>query len=385
MRILTVSPFFEGRGGGIEKVAAALASQFAAKGHRSVWAALGTCEDPLPGVTRLALAGREIGGGSVPLPLPTLSACAKVAEAVRAADAVVVHDALYATSLLTGLAASRRRSPWVVVQHVGAIPYRSRALRWTKAAADAVVTRPFLALAPSTAFISDTVRRELAPRSDASSALVFNGVDAATFTLPNSTQMKAARRRIGLGSEPAFLFVGRFVEKKGLDVIRHVAVMRPDARFLLAGEGPIDPSAWGLSNVQVLGRLQREGLVSAYHAADALVLPSTGEGYPLVVQEAMATGLPIVCGEGSAAADPEASRFLRGIPVDLTDPRGTAHRVADALQVLALARSADASAYARTTYRWETADRLLALLASQAPTLRHRTKFASAGRSDPPA
>ena len=35
-------------------------------------------------------------------------------------------------------------------------------------------------------------------------------------------------------------------------------------------------------------------MIECYHAADAVLLPSVGEGLPLVVQEAMAAGLPAV-------------------------------------------------------------------------------------------
>jgi len=53
-----------------------------------------------------------------------------------------------------------------------------------------------------------------------------------------------------------------------------------------------------------------EELSALYQAADLLVLPSVGEGFPLSVQEAMACGTPALVGEDTAAGSPEAGEAL---------------------------------------------------------------------------
>ena len=116
------------------------------------------------------------------------------------------------------------------------------------------------------------------------------------------------------------MFVGRFVEKKGLAALRELAINRPDCEFVLVGDGPINPASWGLQNVTLLGRRTRQELARLYRACDGLVLPSIGEGYPLVVQEALASGLSVYCGLDSAAADPGAMPFLHGVAVDPNNP-----------------------------------------------------------------
>jgi glycosyltransferase involved in cell wall biosynthesis len=93
------------------------------------------------------------------------------------------------------------------------------------------------------------------------------------------------------------LFAGRFVEKKGLGLLHRLARELPRVRWMFAGWGPLDPSQWGLANVSVHRDLAKEELVPLYQAADLLVLPSVGEGFPLVVQEAMACGTPAIVSE----------------------------------------------------------------------------------------
>lgn len=111
------------------------------------------------------------------------------------------------------------------------------------------------------------------------------------------------RRQWGLG-EGAFvcLFAGKFIPKKRpFDFVR--ALARTDHRALgieglMIGDGPLRPliereiAATG-APVRLGGFLNQSAIAEAYVAADALLLTSDGgETWGLVVNEAMATGLP---------------------------------------------------------------------------------------------
>lgn len=370
MRILTASSFFETHGGGLEIVAGALAEALARKGHdsRHAAAAIGPIPEAGP-VRRIPLTARDpieaVTG--LPMPLPDAGARNRLEQEVHAADAVIVHDALYVTSQLARHYARRHGKPWVLIQHIGCIPYRSAAMRAALGIANRLVTRPTLAAAPQAVFISDTVRSQFGDMAFARApVLMFNGVDAATFRPLDPDARRALRARLGLSADrPQLLFVGRFVEKKGLAALRELALLRPDCDLLLVGSGPIDPKSWNLPNVQLPGRKSHAELAELYGAADALVLPSVGEGYPLVVQEAMASGLAVYCGMDSALADPEAARFHHGIAVEPDDPAATARKFAAALPAAPLERSDEAaSAYARSRYSWDAnAQRIEELLA----------------------
>ena len=108
-----------------------------------------------------------------------------------------------------------------------------------------------------------------------------------------------------------FIQAARFIEKKGIAItLEAFAAFRrrhPEAKLLLAGEGPLKSrlkelaSNLGLgSAVSFSGFLDQDGLAAAYHGSHIFVHPSQTtksgdqEGVPNSMLEAMATGLPVV-------------------------------------------------------------------------------------------
>jgi glycosyltransferase involved in cell wall biosynthesis len=359
MRILTVSAYFETHGGGIEIVAGALARALGALGHDSRLAAAEMRDDiPYhPAFTAIPLPASDPMEAStgLPMPLPGPTAWRRLREEVKAADAVIIHDALYVSSLAGRYLARRYGKPWVLIQHIGKIPYKNVVMRGLLGMANRLVTRRLLSRAGQVVFISAAVRDHFRDvRFAAAPMVMFNGVDSTVFAMRDAAARSELRRRLEMsGQRPQLLFVGRFVQKKGLAVLKRVARSRPDCDLLMVGKGPIDPRTWDCPNVRVLGRKTASELAELYNAADVMVLPSAGEGFPLVVQEAMACGLPIVCGRDSVSADPEASSFLTGIDVDLSDPDGSARRLMDALPGAMGTDGAAVAAYAARAYRWD--------------------------------
>jgi len=208
-------------------------------------------------------------------------------------------------------------------------------------------------------FISEFVRTYFARLPFRSPPrLIFNGVDTEVFRPACGEERAAARVRFGL-TGPTALFVGRFVEKKGVEILRRAAAARPDVTFAFAGWGVIDPASWGLPNVRVFSDLAGAGLADLYRAADVFVLPSQGEGFPLVVQEALACGLPVVCGAESTGADAEAVALLRGVEVEGVEQDQAAGGVLAAMDA-ALAAGAPGDAqrrheFVRRRYAWSAA------------------------------
>lgn len=359
MRILTVSAFFETHGGGVEIVASALARALALRGHDCHVTGADFDEPPTDGLlSSVPLPAydpleRHLG---LPMPILTRKGRRRLASEIAAADAVVIHDSLYASSILAAREALRLGKPWLVIQHIGTIPYSSAVLRAALALANRVVTQRMLRQASQAVFISDVVKQHFGEIGyKRTPKLMFNGIDKNLFRFPNRSEKVSARTEFGLNvsGKLSLLFVGRFVEKKGLSALRELAIMRPEYEVILVGSGPIAPETWSLPNVRLMGRRSREELARLYHACDALVLPSVGEGYPLVVQEALASGLPVYCGMDSSAADPQAAAYLHGITVDPDDPMATARRIDQTIRTHPPFSNAAAAAYASEHYDWD--------------------------------
>ena len=329
MRIALVTHYFPAHRGGVELVAAELAKRLAASHGMAIsWHASDTDPPPaIPGVVCVPAHAcnaieRRLG---VPYPLWSPKALRQLASAARAADALHIHDCLYLPNVVAYTAARLAGRPILVTQHVGMVPYRNPILRALLFAAYRVLGRAVLGGATQVAFVSEAVRRyfEAFVRFKAPPALVPNGVDHTLFHPVDEARRDVLRAGFGASrGTPLLLFVGRFVEKKGLPVLRELAARFPEARWLFAGWGPLDPGRWALAHVSVLRGLSGGQLAPLYQAADLLVLPSSGEGFPLVVQEAMACGTPALVGTDTAAGCPDA-----GAPL-LSEDTGAADVVA---------------------------------------------------------
>jgi len=108
------------------------------------------------------------------------------------------------------------------------------------------------------------------------------------------------------------LFCGRLVSVKRVDTLleafERIADFRPDWDLVVAGDGPLRGALEAQvaerirSRIKWLGFLQFDELVACYHSCDALVMPSEYEPWGLVINEALAAGLPVVAAEGVGAA-----------------------------------------------------------------------------------
>jgi glycosyltransferase involved in cell wall biosynthesis len=131
-------------------------------------------------------------------------------------------------------------------------------------------------------------------------ACVPCGVDVSLFTPGDAAQ-----------APPAFVSVGRFVEKKAphltLLAFAEVVGRSPDARLVMVGDGPLLEPCQRLArrlglgeSVVFAGALPHAGIPALLRGARAFVLHSIrspsgdAEGTPVAVLEAGASGLPVV-------------------------------------------------------------------------------------------
>lgn len=138
---------------------------------------------------------------------------------------------------------------------------------------------------------------------------VTQSVDVAHYATPQpGTALDAARCiRAEMGGNCQFICVGRLWEGKGLDFLfeafRQVVGQHPGAALLIIGDG-VDEARYralaeGIPNVRFAGFVQPVDLPAYYALADALVFPTLGDPYGLVVEEAMAAGLPVISTEAA--------------------------------------------------------------------------------------
>ncbi len=133
--------------------------------------------------------------------------------------------------------------------------------------------------------------------------------DAAARLAPERDKV---RTRFGVGGKKTILFVGRLLEVKGVrvlfDAFEKARTKRSDLALLVVGDGAGRKTfeqlaeSKGLWDAHFLGFRSQEELPEIYAAADLFVLPSLSEPWGVVVNEAMASGLPIVASDQVGAA-----------------------------------------------------------------------------------
>ncbi len=141
-----------------------------------------------------------------------------------------------------------------------------------------------------------------------------NEIDLNRFN-PKNYDRKQMRERLGFKEdERIVLFVHRIAERKGAhyipEIVRQVANAIPDVKFVIAGEGPYFEtlkkriSSDGLdSRVVLLGWVPNRRIMELYAVADVFMMPSEEEGFPRVLLESMAMGVPFVATDVGGVRD----------------------------------------------------------------------------------
>jgi glycosyltransferase involved in cell wall biosynthesis len=131
-----------------------------------------------------------------------------------------------------------------------------------------------------------------------------------------------------------FLFVGRFIERKGLDVLLDAFGRVGGGELWLVGDGPqreiVEAAAARDPRIRALGHLQGDPLEDAYQQADVLVVPSLYEPWGLVVHEGLAHGLPVIVTDQVGAGDDLVDHGTNGFVVST----GSAEELTGAMRAI---------------------------------------------------
>ena len=143
-------------------------------------------------------------------------------------------------------------------------------------------------------------------------------------SIPNKGEKQLLRKKHGLKEKKIVLAVGQFIYRKGFDVLLRAAVRlsKEIGIYFVGGEATEEylniKNKLELNNVHFVGFQAKEVLKEYYQAADLFVLPTREDIWGLVINEAMANGLPIItttnCVSGLDLVEDGVNGYL--VPVD---------------------------------------------------------------------
>ncbi len=147
------------------------------------------------------------------------------------------------------------------------------------------------------------------------------------FNLSKNINKSEARNKLGWsGRDFIFLYVGRFIQIKGLDLLirtinRFVdTVNNKRIRFVFVGGSESELKK--LSNNTLSGKIkvynftETEQLIYFYKASDCFIFPTRNDVWGLVVNEAVATGLPVAVSRYAGSANDLIEDKISGLVFD---------------------------------------------------------------------
>jgi len=162
----------------------------------------------------------------------------------------------------------------------------------------------------------------------------YNAVDTAPFADAShmtEDEKAAFKRRLGLGPGRLVFYCGQLIARKGLadllPAFAKAAQHHPDLTLVVAGSGPRRAQFQALAEAGGVGErtlfaghISRSDLPQYYAAADLFALPSREEVWGLVINEALATGTPVLTTAAVGAAPDLVRHGENGYVAPANDP-----------------------------------------------------------------
>ncbi len=173
-------------------------------------------------------------------------------------------------------------------------------------------------------------------------------------TIPVSPAEKAAlRAELSIPEPNMVLTVGQFIPRKANEILIEAArQLDPTVGVYLIGGKATEEytrriAEWRLPNVHLLDFKKKDELKKYYQAADVFALPTREDIWGLVINEAMAQGLPVVASDRCIAAQELVTEGENGFLVPVNDPGALAEKLNRLLNDDALRQSMAAHALER--------------------------------------
>ena len=299
MRILLVSNYQPPHPGGIEYAAESLKECWTERGHAVTWLTTDIPRGAIPPLTEGNIRVPSWNGFEerfqINSPLVSPFSFPLIRRLIREHDVINPHSLAPGLASLALVMALRQRKPVVATQHVGVIPLGSALLNRVQQRFLGGLARWATNRDARLTFVGEGVRQwfeDYAGLDRERLSMTPAGINPRLFHFVTDPERARLRAKWNLPADRfSVLFIGRFVEKKGLPLIRELAAGSRDILFTLVGSGVIRPEEWNLPNVRILSQVSSSDLRELYGAHDLFLMPSFGEGWPAVVPQAMACGL----------------------------------------------------------------------------------------------
>jgi glycosyltransferase involved in cell wall biosynthesis len=337
MRVLLVSHHAPPHIGGVENLVLAEAEAFVEAGHEVAWitsdgGGAGRVLGDRQGlrIVRVPACHWPERATGIAYPLFSPSLLFHLWREIGRADLVHVHGLVFPGSPFGALFARLRRVTCLCTDHGGVLRYESRLATWSLRLLIETVGRFTARCSHKLIAYNQDLERLLARLSGSAAKVQFlaNPVDRGMFQPPDAAARAAARRELGWDDRPRVLCVSRLLAHKGLDIL--LAARDPSFEVVFCGPGePVVRDRLRAGGAECLEARPPAGILSLYHAADAFALPSHNEGFPVVVQEALACGLPVVTSDLPAYAP---YRGTPGLHLCEPTPAVVRQRLLDVLQ-----------------------------------------------------
>ncbi len=254
--------------------------------------------------------------------LGAISYSVKALAQIRRINPDIVHaQRFYREGLSAFLAKKLLKKPYCIWCH-GSDIYLSWKFK-------GIASKLFLGQADAVVALTEHMREKIKEICHRDASVIPNGIELKRFErLPRRSTVKSAA-----SDEKTLLFVGRLDPIKGvaylIEAMNTIVKRNPQVRLLLVGDGKERRSLETLVEelrlveyVSFVGKVPNEKVPEYMAATDVLVLPSLSEGFPVVLLEAMACGLPIVAtnvggipeivrdGENGFLVEPESSKEI---------------------------------------------------------------------------
>ncbi len=146
-------------------------------------------------------------------------------------------------------------------------------------------------------------------------------------------EKKEARNALGINADCMVVYVGQFIYRKAVDVLLKACKDLDERVYvLIIGGTPTDEynriiSELDLKNIHFSQYMDKQTLLKYYAASDVFVLPTREDTWGLVVNEAMATGLPVITTTSCVAGNELIADGINGYLVQADDVLALSDRI----------------------------------------------------------